>query len=521
MGTRRVTRVAGPLAALALLAGVTGAGGPATTMASARDTGSAGAGATPPGRTGAGAASAPSFRAGDPDPEPAVPARRSDAADREAVTVTVYNGNFGLVREVRDVALAEGLVTLEFADVASSIQTETVHIRPLGGSELGVLEQNYRYDLLSPQKLLEKYVGRTVKVYVRDPQTGAEEPVEAEVLSVNNGTVLRIGDEITYDVPGRLAFPELPEDLIAEPTLMWLLESGRRSQRVEASYLTGGLNWKSDYVVVVDEDDERGSMTGWVTLTNQSGATWEDARLKLVAGDVQRVGEGRRRTEMALRAAAVAEDAAGFTEEGFFEYHLYTLGRPTTLRNHEQKQVTLLESDDFGLRKKLAFYGAARYYRGQHGHVVSNQAVDVFLEFENRASDGLGMPLPAGVVRVYKRDGEGAQQFIGEDRIDHTPRDEEVTIRMGEAFDVIGDRRQMDWTALGSCVSESAWRVDLRNHKDEAVEVEVVEPIGGDWTLLSSTHTHRKLDAHTFAFDVRVPARDAVRVEYRVRVRWC
>lgn len=455
-------------------------------------------------------------RGGDPDP----PVHRSGAEDRTAVTVTVYNGNFGLVREVRDVSLARGLLALEFADVASSIQTETVHIRPVAGG-LRVLEQNYRYDLLSPQTLLEKYVGRTVKVYRWNQETEREEAVEAEVLSVNNGTVLRIGDEITYNVPGRLAFPEVPEDLIARPTLVWLLDSEEERQRVEASYLTGGLNWKADYVVVVDEDDTRGGLTGWVTLTNQSGATWEDARLKLVAGEVQRVAGRREMRDMALRAAAAEAEAPQFSEEGLFEYHLYTLARPTTLRQNEQKQVTLLESDGFGVEKKLIFYGAAHHYRNQVGHVVSNQGVDVFLDFDNAEDNGLGMPLPAGVIRVYKEDGDGARQFIGEDRIDHTPRDERVRIRMGEAFDVVGDRRQVDWTPLGRCVSESAWRVELRNHKDEAVEVEAVEPVGGDWEIVSSTHPHRKLDAHTFAFDLRVPARESVRVDYRVRVRWC
>ncbi len=450
-----------------------------------------------------------------------VPRVRSSRADRESVTITVYNQNFGLVREVRAVPVGVGAVELEYGDVASAIQTETVHVRPLAG-RFDVLEQNYQYDLLSPQKLLEKYVGRTVRVYRYDPQTEREEAVEAEVVAVNNGTILKIGDEITFNYPGRIAFPEVPENLIAEPTLVWLANSRAERQRLEVSYLTHQLNWKSDYVMVISADDSRGDLTGWVTLSNNSGATYENAELKLVAGDVQRVGARDEMMKMAARAAeAQFADNRGFTEEGFFEYHLYSLSRPTTIRNNEQKQVTLLDATGFGVKKRLIFYGAAHYYRGQYGEVVSNQKVDVALEFDNSERNRLGMPLPAGIVRVYKEDASGAQQFIGEDRIDHTPRDERVRIRMGDAFDVVGDRRQMDWTTLGGCASESTWQVQMRNHKDEDVEVDVIEPIGGDWDILRSSHRAEKLDAHTFKFSVPVPSRGETTIEYRVRVRWC
>ena len=447
---------------------------------------------------------------------------QSTAGDRQDVSITVYNQNFGLVREVRSLTLGTGRVYLEFRDVSAEIEPETVSIKTLGGSGLlSVLEQNYRYDLLNPQKLLEKYVGRTIKVYRYNSVTGREEEYEAEVLSVNQAPIFRIGNEITYNFPGRFAFPEIPDNLIAQPTLVWLLDSDRSRQQVDVSYLSRNLNWKADYVLVVNEDDTRGDLTGWVTLTNQSGTSYENARLKLVAGDVQRVGEGRyQRAELqALRA--VSEDAAQFVEEGFFEYHLYTLQRPTTLLNNEQKQVTLLEADQVGIDKRLIFYGASHYYRGSYGQVVSNQKVGVYLDLANSEENNLGMPLPKGVVRVYKADGSGALQFIGEDQIDHTPRDERVRIKMGEAFDVVGDRRQMDYRVIGACVSESDWEISVRNHKDEATEVEIIEPIGGDWEILSATHEAVKLDAHTFKFVVQVPARGEVKVSYSVRVRWC
>jgi hypothetical protein len=450
------------------------------------------------------------------------PAIQSTAADRQAVTITVYNQNFGLVREVRDMTLTRGELQLEFRDVAAQIQPETVHIRSVGrAGALRVLEQNYQYDLLNPQKLLEKYVGRTVKVYRYNERTGRDEEYEAEVLSVNQGPILRIGDEITFNFPGRFSFPEIPENLIAKPTLVWTLDSREPRQRVEVSYLTNSLNWKADYVFVINEDDTLGDLTGWVTLTNQSGATYEDAQLKLVAGDVQRVTpQARRRMELdALRAAAVEE--SGFVEEAFFEYHLYTLQRPTTLLQNEQKQVTLLEGSGVGVEKRLIFYGAPYYYRGSYGQVMSNQKVGVYLDFQNSEDNRLGIPLPKGIVRVYKADGSGAQQFIGEDQIDHTPRDERVRIKMGEAFDVVGDRRQMEYRVISRCVSESTWEITLRNHKDERAEVQVYEPVGGDWEILSSSHSPEKLDARTFRFTVDVPARGEVTVEYRIRVKWC
>jgi hypothetical protein len=444
---------------------------------------------------------------------------RSSAADRESISITVYNQNFGLVREVRDLTLARGAVELEFGDVAASIQPETVHIRSARSDGIRVLEQNYQYDLLNPQKLLEKYVGRTVTVYRYNEYTGREQPFEAEVLAVNQGTILRIGDQITFDFPGRFSFPEIPENLIAKPTLVWLLDSREARQDVEVSYLAGGLNWKADYVFVINADDSAGDLTGWVTLTNQSGAPYENAELKLVAGDVQRVADRPGRPQPQLEAMRVAE--AGFQEESFFEYHLYTLQRPTTLRNNEQKQVTLLEAAGVGVQKRLLFYGQPYYYRGSHGQVMSNQKVGVYLDFENSEAQHLGLPLPKGIVRVYKADGSGAQQFIGEDQIDHTPRDERVRIKMGEAFDVVGDRRQMEWRAVSSCVSESAWEIELRNHKDEQAEVQVWEPVGGDWEVLSSSHEPTRVDSRTFTFTVRIPARGSVTIEYRVRVRWC
>ena len=449
---------------------------------------------------------------------PNVAHAKSTSAQRSEVGITVYNQNFGLVREVRDIDMPAGRTELEFADVSQNIEAQTVAIKSLGG-QLHVLEQNYRYDLLSPQKLLEKYVGKKVKIYRWNEHTGRDDVYDAEVLSVAQGTVMRINGEITYDFPGRIAFPSIPDNLIAQPTLVWLVDGSGR-QKVEVTYLTQNLGWSADYVLVINDADNAGDLVGWVTLNNNTGTSYQNAKLKLVAGDVQRVQNYRYRSDLPA-ATAAPSGGGGFREESFFEYHLYTLERPTNLLNAEQKQVTLLEAHDIHIQKKLIFFGAAYYYRGNYGQVVSNQKVGVYLDIQNNEANHMGMPLPKGTVRVYKADKSGAKQFIGEDNIDHTPRDERVRVKMGEAFDVVGDRKQMEWKALGTCVSESAWEISLRNHKDTPVDVEDYEPVGGDWEITQESMPHVKKDASTFTFTPHIPARGTVKITYRVRIRWC
>ncbi|HTQ04076.1 MAG TPA: DUF4139 domain-containing protein [Polyangiaceae bacterium] len=445
----------------------------------------------------------------------------SGDADRKQVSITVYNQGFGLVRETRELAdLGTGRVALEFRDVASTIQPETVAVK---GPGLRVLEQNYRYDLLTPEKLLEKYVGRNVRAYRYHEATGKEDVVDAKLLSVaGSAPVLQIGNEVTFGYPARFAFPEVPPDLIAKPTLVWLVDSTQPKQSVEVSYIAQSMSWKADYVFVVGPNDDRGDLVGWVTLQNQSGATYRDAELKLVAGDVNRVPESAPAGRMYMKSSAnVLEDSARFQEEGLFEYHLYTLGRPTTVRDKEQKQVTLLEAQNVGVTKKMIFFGQQYWFRGQYGEVAKNQKVGVYLDFKNTEANHLGMPLPKGTVRVYKADKSGSKQFIGEDAIDHTPRDEKIRIKMGDAFDVVADRKQTEWKTFGTCSSESSWEIEVRNHKDEAVHVEVREPAGGDWSIVESSLPATKEDSQTFTFDVPVPKRGATKVKYRVRVRWC
>lgn len=459
-------------------------------------------------------------------PSAALAQQTSSEADRKSVSITVYNQNFGVVREVRELKqLGTGQVSLEFRDVAANIQPETVAIKSLSApGSISVLEQNYRYDLLTPQTLLEKFVGKKIRTYRYHEATGKEEAADAELLGVNDQQpILRLNGEVTFGYPARFAFPQVPDNLIAKPTLLWLVSSQKPQQTLEVSYLTQNLNWSADYVLVVNEQDTQAALQGWVTLVNQSGASYRNAELKLVAGDVNRVQPERAysKTSLAAPAAAPPSGGAGFTEQGLFEYHMYTLGRPTTVLHNEQKQVSLLEADGIKIDKKLIFYGQQYWYRGQYGQIQSNQKVGVYLDFKNEQQNKLGIPLPKGTLRVYKADKSGAKQFVGEDRIDHTPRDEKIRVKMGEAFDVVGDRKQMEWRALGSCTSESRWEIELRNHKDTAVVVEDYEPIGGDFTILESSIPYEKKDAGTFTFNVKVPARGKTKVSYRVRLRYC
>jgi hypothetical protein len=451
--------------------------------------------------------------------------KSSSGKSREKVSITVYNSNFGLVREQRQVELGKGKVELAFADVSAHIQPETVHIRSLTRQDaLTVFEQNYRYDLLTPDKLLEKYVGKRVKVVRYNEKLGTDETKEAEVLAVEGGTVLRIDGEIVTGFPGRYVFPNVPANLVAKPTLVWLLGSQAEKQRVEVSYLTANLTWRADYVLVLDAADKLGDLTGWVTLTNGTGTSYPNAELKLVAGDVNRVQPPAPppMAEMAMESMAVPSAApAPFRQESLFEYHLYTLGRPTDLLDKETKQVSLLEAHGIHVKKKLVFRGQEYWYRSRQGEVSKNQKVSVLVVLKNSEKEGLGMPLPKGTLRVYKADKSGAQQFVGEDSIDHTPRDEEVEVKLGDAFDVVADRKQTEWRALGNCVSESAWEIALRNHKDAAEKVEVVEPANGDWEIVNSSHPAKKEDSTTFLFEVDVPARGETKITYRVRIRWC
>jgi hypothetical protein len=292
-----------------------------------------------------------------------------------------------------------------------------------------------------------------------------------------------------------------------------------KPQKLEASYLTSGINWKADYVAVLNKSDTMTDLTGWVTIDNRSGATYQNALLKLVAGDIHRV-QGEMRMDYARPMAAAKEASPQFKEESFFEYHLYTLDRRTTIKDNQTKQMTLLDANQVPLKKLFVFAGSSQYYYYQMNQGSNKQKVGVFLELENSKKNNLGIPLPKGTIRVYKEDKDGSLQFIGEDRIDHTPKDERFKIKIGEAFDVVGERIQTDYKRLGSNLFEVAFEVSLRNHKKEDIKVLVEEPIPGDWEMLSKTHPYEKLSAHLIRFEVPVAKDKEEKVKYRIRFRY-
>jgi len=446
--------------------------------------------------------------------------------DQSGISLTIYNANLGLVKDERLVKLARGVTDLRFMDVASQIMATSVHIKSLvDPGSLQVLEQNYEYDLLSPQKLLDKYVGKEIKLFTKNPYTEREELVTATLLANNGQPIFKIGDEITFGHPGRIVFPGVPEDLNANPTLVWMLRNSLPStQKIEASYLTNGITWRSDYVITLNDRDDRADLAGWVTIDNHSGTTYRNAKLKLVAGDVNRVRDEAEFVGKMLahaKRAVVGETAAPqFKEDSFFEYHIYTLERPATIKDNQTKQISLIAANDISVTKELLYRGANYYYYSRYGEAMSDQKVGVFVEIKNRKENNLGLPLPKGTVRVYKADKEGSLQFVGEDAIDHTPKDEKLRIKLGDAFDVVGSRKQTDWKKIAYDTYEAAFEISLRNHKKEDVSVKVIEPVPGDWTMVSSSHAWKKAEAFTAEFSIPVPKDQEVKVTYRVRMRY-
>lgn len=439
---------------------------------------------------------------------------------QKEVAITIYNGNLGLVKDIRELVLGPGANEVRFMDVASQIDPTTVHLKSLTDpTGLRILEQNYEYDLLNPQKLLDKFVGKSVKLMTSDGTL-----VDAILLSNNNGPIYKINGQIHLGHSGRVILPEIPDNLIPKPTLVWLLQNRTgRPQRAEASYLTSGITWKADYVVVLNAKDNGGDLSGWVTIDNKSGATYTDAALKLVAGDIHRAvtrQEMRDALELAARKAEAAQAPRQFQQESFFEYHLYSLDGRTTIKQNQVKQISLMNVNEIPIKKELHYYGASQYYRGPLGTPVSNQKIGVFLEIANKEQHRLGMPLPKGTIRVYKAASDGSLQFIGEDIIDHTPKDEKVKIKMGEAFDVVGERTQRDWKKIAWNVYETEWDVQIRNHKKEDVQVTIIEPVPGDWEVIKTSHPYEKAEAHTLKYVITIPKDDKVSVNYRVRMRW-
>lgn len=447
---------------------------------------------------------------------------KSAADDQTGVEVTVYNNNVGLVKETRKIQLPKGRGELRFMDVASAIMPVTVHAQSLKTPQhFSVLEQNYEYDLINSKKLMDKYVGKKIKIVDWNKFQDRKEVVDATLLSNNQGPIYKINDEIYLGHPGTPVLPKLPENLIAKPTLTWLYQNGTSGpQDIQVSYLTGNLTWKADYVVVVNKDDTAADVSGWVTLDNKSGAAYRQARLKLVAGEVHRVLQDQMSMVPARPAAMEMSraKAGGFQEKSFFEYHIYDLERKTTLKDKQTKQISLLEANGVKVKKELLVYGLKSWFTRQYREDNPKQPVAVYIKFKNSKDNSLGMPLPAGIMRLYKQDDDGSSQFIGEDRVDHTPKDEEVRLKIGEAFDVVAERVQTDFKRITTRLYETEWEMKIRNHKEHEVAVGIIEPVFGNWEVISNSRPYTKIGAFTIRFDVKVPKDGEVKVKYRIRV---
>src|SRR5436305_4464609 len=408
-----------------------------------------------------------------------VPDQSTGLNDQTELNVTVYNSNIALVRDVRNLVLPAGTFRLKFMDIAATVNPATVHFRSLTDPDkLGVIEQNYEYDLLEPAKLLHKYVGKEVTLVRTYQESGTtkHEEIKATLLSDNNGPVWKIGNDI---VTGMFAesyrFPEVPANLYDRPTLLMSLEnSGPRRQQIEASYLANNLSWNADYVLTVARDDKNADLDGWVTVVNNSGTAFRNAHLQLVAGELNRV-QPPAPMPMAAREMVAAKAAAPqFDQENFSEYHLYTLGRKTSVEDKETKQISLLQGSGVPVEKRFVVNGQNIYYHNQQNPGTPlKDNVMVFYKFKNDEKSGLGMPMPAGNVRVYQKDSKGNILFVGEDRIDHTPKDEALNIHIGNAFDVISERKQTDYKRIDTHTWEMEFEITLRNHKDSAITVEI------------------------------------------------
>jgi hypothetical protein len=449
-----------------------------------------------------------------------------------------------LVKDARKVKVANGDNLLAWRDVSAQIQHETALLRSLDGRKLTLYEQNFDFDLLTPQKLLEESVGEQIRVIRHQPITGVEMSEYATVLAANEGAVLKFSDRVETALPnpGRLAFPGVPAHLRDRPTLSMLFKTevptpffasskATVDQDMELSYLTTGLTWKADYVAELANKEDSIDLNGWVTLTNTSGTAYNNARLQLIAGEVNRAQPESRPMPRMAKAMAMADAAPTMQEEGLFEYHLYTLDRLTTLMDKQTKQVALLSAQKVAVDKEFRLTGGEWYYTSQQGDLGKKLKPGVYMEFTNKAEKGenvgLGVPLPKGIVRVYKKDSAGRAQFIGEDRIDHTAKGETIKLKLGEAFDITADKKQVDFQKIAATgfnarggVIETAYQMDIRNSKSEKVVVTVVEAIPGEWQMLQESHPHKKASARNATWDVPVPTEGKATLAWRVRVKY-
>lgn len=443
----------------------------------------------------------------------------SNCASAETLALTIYNENLAMVRDQRDLQFSNGESQLEFPNVSAQIRPETAFLKAEGVS---VLEQNFDFDLLSPEKLLEKAVGKTVTLVRVNPATGKEVTESAQVLSVNNGAIIKVGGRVealrAEGMPLRVIFDQVPDTLKAEPTLSMLVNSDKAGRRQsQLSYLTGGLSWRADYVGQFDDTRGLLLLQGWITLTNNSGTAYQDASVQFVAGDINRAREEMTKTD-AIRTMAASPSLAKVQQEALGDYHLYSLPRQTTILNNQTKQVAFLDAASVKANKLYRFnaWGLRTFEAPQN--------VDVQVQFKNDKSTGLGEPLPRGTVRLYGQDKAGAAQFLGEDSIEHTPEGALVSLTMGKAFDVTVKSTLEDRTLISRTdnkqVTEWTMAYKVKSAKAVPIRVEFYQNgLEGNWEVLKESFSHEKPDADTALWHVSVPAKGEAILRFTVRQR--
>ncbi|MFZ1289790.1 MAG: hypothetical protein WAR79_06855 [Melioribacteraceae bacterium] len=430
---------------------------------------------------------------------------KAQESNQKEIAVTVYNSNLGVIKDTRSIKLNSGVSEISITDVAQFIDPTSVHIKFDGT----VLEQNYQYDLVSLNKILQKYIDKNIQLINEN-----NELVEGKLISaLGNQIVLEQKEGGLIMLPNtdkyRFNVGSLPQGLITKPTLVWQLNSNKSgNQDVEISYQTLGMNWHAEYVAVLNNDDTKLDLNAWVSIENNSGSTYKNAKLKLVAGDVNRVQDTRPMYKgRELDNIAMSASADQFVEKDFFEYHIYNLQRPTTLAQNETKQISLFEAQNVDAVKKY-LYNSSGYN--------TNGKVNVIVEFQNKEDQELGVPMPKGKVRVYKSDGESIE-FIGEDLVDHTPKNETIKLKIGDAFDLVAEETQTDHKQITNRVYEQTFEVKLKNRKKEKVEIEVERYLGLNWEILNSSIEYKKKNAQTITFKVPVISDGETTLTYKVR----
>lgn len=453
-------------------------------------------------------------------------------APQSGVSLTIYNQGTALVQDRRTFELQAGISTLDFTDVAATIDPTSVSFKSLSDpAGTIVLEQNYVYDLVDSAALLRRYLDEQIQVTTEDGTVYAGQLLSGRgseiILRQDDGQVAVVRLDKARDV----RFPALPEGLITRPTLRWLLQSAGGAQQVELTYLAGGMNWSADYIVLLANGGGSLDLNGWVTLTNTSGTSYADAQVKLVAGDVNRLPEARAvgelQEDMAMPTAAAS--APQVEQRDIFEYKLYEIQRPVTVANNETKQVEFVTSAGVPATTFYVYDASGPFY-GYYGPVTdqyygqsSITTVQNWLEFSTGEDGGANADLPAGRIRVYQEDVDGAALLIGENTLDHTPKGEKVQLLLGNAFDLVGERTQTSFQFLARNVIEETYEIKLRNRKEnQAVEIRVPERLfrWSNWEVLVASEAYTRLNAWTIEFRATVePGQEKV-ITYTVRYTW-